>query len=194
MTNKLILLIMMMNLFTVNPTNHSIDNDLGQAHEYFPDRAIIKTFYNESQDYTTVYTMDKIVDNKMQVKSVDPDQRLVQLYTVEEDKITLINYQDIEGEGFEDDYISSMDAKYDIVILKGPLTVGTQWISEGAVATITDTNVKITTPAGEFNTIEVTFEYDDYNFVDYYAKNIGIVKTLIGKYASEELVKIEYLE
>ena len=80
-------------------------------------------------------------------------------------------------------------------LLKAPLETGRSWLlGDGRIRTITGAGITIETPAGSFDTIEVTTEGPYGKSMDYYAKDVGIVKTV---YVSEggpvisELSKVE---
>ncbi len=65
------------------------------------------------------------------------------------------------------------------VLLKEPLVKGTTWtLSDGTKRYISNVAVSVTTPAGVFNAIEVTTEYADSTTLDYYAQNVGLVKSV----------------
>ena len=62
------------------------------------------------------------------------------------------------------------------ILLKKPLTVGTTWtLDDGRKRYISDKNVKVTIPQGEYNALEVTTEGEEYQNFDYYVKDIGLV-------------------
>lgn len=65
------------------------------------------------------------------------------------------------------------------VLLKAPLKEGTTWLVMGERRrTITGINVSIDTPMGTYETLEVTTEGNEDKVVEYYAPNIGLVKTV----------------
>ena len=80
-----------------------------------------------------------------------------------------------------------------VPFIKGPIRVGTTWKVNKLEAKITGINVDITTPAGEFNTIEIQFKKDDVVYKEYYAKDIGVVRIKTEK-DKLDLVKVEYPE
>lgn len=63
------------------------------------------------------------------------------------------------------------------ILLMEPLVKGTTWIlKDSRVRTITGTSVDITTPSGSYKALEVTTEGQNDKVIDYYAKNVGLVK------------------
>ncbi len=87
------------------------------------------------------------------------------------------------------------------VLLKEPLVMGNSWVnSEVETSTITNLDVKVETPLGTFNTLEVTrVSQDDgntYTTTDYYAPEIGLVKTINGGggYTTEAILKTDEID
>ncbi len=65
------------------------------------------------------------------------------------------------------------------VILMEPLKKGTAWtLEDGSTRSITGVNTDIKTPIGNFSCIEVITEGKNGMTIDYYAKDIGLVKTI----------------
>jgi hypothetical protein len=59
------------------------------------------------------------------------------------------------------------------------LIKGTTWkLQDSRIRTITGTSVDITTPAGKYKAIEVVTEGSNDKTIDYYAKNVGLVKSV----------------
>lgn len=65
------------------------------------------------------------------------------------------------------------------IILKEPLKKGTNWtLADGRKRYISNEDVQITTPSGNYKALEVTTESKEDKTLDYYAPNIGLVKTV----------------
>ena len=67
------------------------------------------------------------------------------------------------------------------IIIKEPLQVGNSWEVEAGERKITAVDKEVKVPSGEYKTLEVTTEYensDGAKKVDYYAKNLGLIKTV----------------
>lgn len=81
------------------------------------------------------------------------------------------------------------------VLLKEPLSKGTTWtLSDSRVRTITATDATVATPTGTYKAIEVTTEGNDGKSIDYYVKNVGLIKSVFvsnGTEISSSLAKIE---
>ena len=81
------------------------------------------------------------------------------------------------------------------VLLKEPLVKGTSWtLADKTKRYISNVDIEVTTPSGKYKTIEVTTQSKDSKTLDYYAPNIGLVKSLYiakGMEVSTTLSKIE---
>ena len=79
--------------------------------------------------------------------------------------------------------------------MKEPLEEGTSWIlDDGSQRTITGVSSQVKTPFGDFKAIEVLTEGDNGTNVDYYVRNVGLVKTIFqsgGLEVSSTLQSIE---
>ncbi len=77
------------------------------------------------------------------------------------------------------------------ILLKAPLQTGTAWLlGDARIRTITDVGAQVETPLGVFSAIEVTTEGPYGKAIDYYARDIGLVKSI---YASEGLSVVSEL-
>lgn len=81
------------------------------------------------------------------------------------------------------------------VILQEPLEKGTTWsLPDSSTRTITGIDVEVTTPSGDYQAIEVTTEGEYGKTVDYYAKNIGLVKTVFTSEGTEVISALSKIE
>lgn len=86
-----------------------------------------------------------------------------------------------------DSLLNTSDKKKSEVILKAPIKKGNSWkLNDGRIRTITSTSVDITTPVKNYNAIEVTTTgNDNTKSIDYYAKNVGLVKSVFSSEGME---------
>ncbi len=84
------------------------------------------------------------------------------------------------------------DPKYNIIVLQEPLKLDTVWqMDQHSMSAITDVSAIIETDIGSFPCIEITTNYTDGTFEKtYYAKNIGLVKTISTNSNGEEVVHV----
>ena len=83
----------------------------------------------------------------------------------------------------------------DEVLIKEPIQTGTAWtLKDGSARSITAVGKQVTTPSGTYKALEVTTTGTDSTWKDYYARDIGLVKsefTSGGDTITSELEKIE---
>ena len=73
------------------------------------------------------------------------------------------------------------------ILLKGPLRAGTKWkLSDGRERRINSTSASVSTPSGNYSAVEVVTKSKDGITTDYYAKNVGLVKSVF-KYGDTEV-------
>jgi hypothetical protein len=87
--------------------------------------------------------------------------------------------------------VTIFDVKYNA---DGRPFVITWTLKDSRVRTITGISVEVTTPSGNYQAIEVTTEGPDDKTTDYYAKDIGLIKSLFisgGTEISSTLSKVE---
>ena len=73
------------------------------------------------------------------------------------------------------------------ILLKEPLRAGTKWkLSDGRERRIVSTSAKVSTPSGSYTAVEVATKSKDGTTTDYYAKNIGLVKS-VSKVGDSEI-------
>jgi len=81
------------------------------------------------------------------------------------------------------------------ILLKEPLALGTSWtLADNRKRSISNLEVDITTPLGIYKALEVTTEGKESKTLDYYAPNIGLVKSIFtsnGLEVSSVLSKLE---
>ncbi|HWQ80110.1 MAG TPA: GerMN domain-containing protein [Anaerovoracaceae bacterium] len=146
--------------------------------DYFPLMENVKYVYegkgNEFASYT-VYT-DYITGNKAQQRVENGGTVSAHVYEVENGKVTLLQ---AKGEGYyRENMIAQAEGPGEVRLME-PLEKGTTWtLDDGSERTITGTETEVKTPAGTFTCIEVLTESSDGVTIDYYARNIGLVKTI----------------
>lgn len=81
------------------------------------------------------------------------------------------------------------------IILMEPLQKGTTWtLADGRVRSITSISTQVTTPLGTYDAIEVVTEGPNGNVTDYYAKNIGLVKSIFASEGVEVVSSLKSME
>lgn len=176
------------------PTTIPTDSSTGEISEYFPMNENIHMIYDGTgNEYAPFESyVDYIKDNFIQTRTINGGTIMVNVYQLKENMLLKTfskgetyykyNYTDISNQ--------------DEIIIKSPVLEGTSWnLSDGAIRSITSTNKSIDTPSGTYKTLEITTKRDDSTVKNYYAKNIGLVKTEftsddVSTVVSSELKKI----
>ncbi|MFC4798394.1 GerMN domain-containing protein [Neobacillus sp. GCM10023253] len=162
--------------------------------DYYPMKKNTRYIYegtgNEFASYD-VYN-DYISEEKAQQRIDNGGTVLVNVLELKDGKLTKVFSR---GETYYRENLFKANNDEKEVILMTPLTKGTTWsIKDGRVRTITNTAVDITTPTGNYKAIEVTTKNTKDRTIDYYAKNVGLVKSIFvsgGTEISSTLTKIE---
>lgn len=160
--------------------------------DYFPKKNMKKYFSGGFENGGFTQTIDKFQGEKVQEKQLDTGTAVASVYQVTDKDIRKIFVTEVGDGKFKDDYIATAEANRNDIILKAPLSVGTQWADDrDGKYEITGINVKVETSAGTFYTVEVTYTRGDYVNKKYYAKYLGLVKSSIKGYGDDLLIKVE---
>lgn len=137
------------------------------------------SYQGEGNEYAT-YTVivDYLTQNKVQTRTDNGGTEFINVIEKTQDEIAIIYFR---GETyFRENFIENdVEKSKKRVLLKEPLKEGTSWQSvDDLTSTITNISREITTPSGKYNALEVTTKGKNYTNVDYYAKGIGLVKSI----------------
>ncbi|WP_019849506.1 GerMN domain-containing protein [Desulfitobacterium sp. PCE1] len=131
---------------------------------------------NEYASFTTY--VDYIKGGKVQLRTNNGGTETVRVLGLDAGRMIQLLAQ---GETYYREDLtqsSSLNTSGD-VLLKEPLTKGTSWtLADNRKRTITNVNMDLSTPSGNYKVIEVTTEGKDNTITDYYAPNVGLVKTV----------------
>lgn len=197
---------------TQKPAEQQDNSIQGTVSEYFPIKENALYIYKGSIETVNQQTYPVFIEgNKLQRRTAAGDFISTEVFTVENGEVKLV-YTNATSNGFENFLNRTNPAE--VVILKEPLQLNAAWkrnfVSNDSTngefkgtSKITEVKVPVKTPAGEFETIVVTTEFETGNLdVEYYAKGIGLVKreyinitrTEKGQEVSRETVTIELSE
>lgn len=162
--------------------------------DYYPFSENKKYVYegqgNEYASYI-VFT-DFIQDNRVQLRSNNGGTEQVKVLENKNGELTLLLSR---GECYYRENFTQSPSTNGEIILKEPLTKGTTWtLPDSRKRSITNVDVEISTPLGKYKTLEVTTEGKEDKIIDYYAPQVGLVKsvfTSLGTEVSSTLSKIE---
>jgi len=142
-------------------------------------------FYNVHIDYTS--------DTRVQQRINNGGSEIVKVIEVKDGKVTQVFSK---GEVYYRENYLKNNAEQEI-LLQEPIKEGTSWtLSDSRKRTITGTSVDVSVPAGDYKAVEVTTEGPRDKTIEYYAPNVGLVKSIwisaeTGDEVSSSLSKIE---
>lgn len=127
----------------------------------------------------TAYTNKNRVQNRVD----NGGTVLAEIIEIKDDAITrVLSREEIyyRENLLSDRILNARDKKKDEILLKAPLKKGNSWIlNDGRERTITNMSVDVKTPLKTYKAIEVTTKGKGTDkTIDYYAKDIGLVKTM----------------
>ncbi len=182
--------------------NEDIDNDIEENEEkeneedldissYYPIKNDTRYIYegtgNEFASYDS-YTEYTDQENNMVQQRVDNGGTvLAEIIEIKDGEIKKIfsRSESYYREDFiRDNVLDNLEEKDEEILLKEPIQRGNSWtLNDGRVRVITDISAEVSTVKGKYEAVEVTTkgpkdsETPDDKTVDYYVKDIGIVKS-----------------
>jgi hypothetical protein len=130
-------------------------------------------FFNAYTDYAS--------DSRVQIRTDNGGTQSVRVVEIRDDAIVQILFR---GEVYYRENHLNIEGDPEEVLLKAPLETGNAWtLSDGRTRKITGVGVDVGTPMGSYKAVEVTTEGEYGTNVDYYAEDVGLIKTV---YKSED--------
>lgn len=179
-----------------NDGNNTNENPAPQSlsiKDYFPIKENTKYVYqgtgNEYASYD-VY-IDYTSESKVQQRVNNGGTVVAKVIEVKDGKVTRLLSK---GEVYYKENLLNEKGDEEILLME-PLVKGTSWkLKDSRVRTITDISKDVATPSGNYKAIEVVTESGNDKTIDYYAKGVGLVKSVFTSGGSEitsSLSKIE---
>ncbi len=157
------------------------NNDARMA-DYFPaNENTLLVYQGEGSEYASyqVYT-DYTKDGYLQQRVDTGGTTVVRVIRMNKNRVEVVFSA---GEIYYRQNMLDMEKNLPEALLKAPLENGHSWLlGDGRIRTVTGIGIPVETPAGSFETLEVTTEGPYGKAMDYYAKGVGLVKTV---YVSE---------
>lgn len=171
----------------ISPPPESPDNNTEELslEDYYPIKENTKYSYQGQGNEFATYTVfvDYATENRIQTRTNNGGTESVNVLELKDDQLTLLYSR---GETyFRHNFLVN---EYDggKILLKGPIKEGNSWdYDENTKATITSVSKDIVTSLGNYQAIEVTIEGEQGKTVNYYAKDIGLIKTITSGQAYE---------
>lgn len=161
---------------------------------YFPMKENVRYVYegkgNEYASYNAL--IDYISDGRIQLRVNNGGTETVQVYELKNGKLTrLLSRAETY---FRENFLKASNTAEEVELME-PLQKGTSWrLKDSSTRTITGVDVNVTTPSGSYKAIEVTTQSKDSKTVNYYARDVGLIKSVFtsgGNEVSSSLKKIE---
>lgn len=128
---------------------------------------------NEYASYNVF--VDYLTGNRVQLRSNNGGTETVRVIENKDGKLTMLLSR---AECYYRENLTQSSSSNEEILLKEPLIKGTTWtISDNRKRYISNVDVQVTTPMGKYKTLEVTTENKEGKNLDYYAPNVGLVKT-----------------
>ena len=155
-------------------------NDPLRIADYYPLQENVRYVYegkgNEYASYDVF--IDYLADGRIQQRVNNGGSEVVRVLELKNGQLTKLLSK---GEIYYRENFLNTSGENPGVLLMEPLAVGTTWkLPDSSVRKITGTAVDVSTPAGNYKAIEVTTEGQYSKTVDYYAKGMGLVKTVFN--------------
>ncbi len=162
--------------------------------DYFAQKENSKYVYegqgNEYASYTVF--MDYKSGNRIQLRSNNGGTEMVKVLENKDGELRILISR---AECYYRENLTQTPSGNVEILLKEPLDIGTSWtLTDSRTRSITNLQVEVTTPTGTYKTLEVTTVGKDDKTLDYYAPNIGLVKSVFtsnGAEVSSTLSKLE---
>lgn len=146
---------------------------------YFPFRESKQYIYEgEGNEYASFWSYADYEDKdsgRIQLRTDNGGTETVQVIEINGSTLSVIVSK--EEFYYRDNLLGINSTDEPEILLKEPLQKGTEWtLTDGRKRYISDMSKEISTPYGDYKTIEVTTEEQDGSSKDYYAEGIGLLK------------------
>ena len=146
--------------------------------EYYPITKNTKYSYaGEGNEYAT-YTVfvDYVSNNRIQNRTNNGGTESVSVLEIKDEQLTLLYSR---GETYFRQNFLMNEYEGGKTLLKAPFEEGNSWAyDENTTASITNLSKEVVTTLGNYQAIEVTLEGEKGKTINYYAKDVGLVKTI----------------
>ncbi|MGI5891533.1 MAG: GerMN domain-containing protein [Bacillota bacterium] len=173
----------------------TVDDDsiIGSLNDYFPIQENVRYVYEgEGNEYASYSVWNDYTDKyRLQQRIETGGTVMAQVIYISDHKISKILSRE---EIYHRENLLA-ETNQEELLLIGPLKVGTSWtLSDGRVRTITGIAADVSTPSGDYKALEITTKGPEDKTLEYYAKDIGLVKSVFisgDTQISSTLSKIE---
>lgn len=146
--------------------------------DYYPIQENALYLYDgEGSEYAAfqVY-LDYSMNAAVQERISSTAMTLVKVVTLADGKAVVRHSR--ENTAFRENFLG-LDGEEGATLLMAPIAVGTHWTQpDGGISTITDIAAQVETPSGSYEAVCVETQSGDYTTLRYFAKGVGLVKTV----------------
>jgi len=146
--------------------------------DYYPFTENTKYVYEGEGNEFAYYTVfvDYVSNNRIQTRTNNGGTEIVKVMEIKDNQLIQLFSR---GETYFMENFTNDEFETGKVLLKEPLKEGSSWSSdENSTSTITSISKEVVTTQGNFDALEVTTEDKQAKTIDYYVKNMGLVKTV----------------
>jgi hypothetical protein len=146
--------------------------------DYFPFEGDVEyIFEGMGNEYATfTRTVDYIDGNRIQIRDNNGGTEIVKVIEADDNEVKVVYSR---GETYFRESFIKKDSGKPEILLKAPIEKGTSWtMPDGSKSTITGIDVVVKVPYGEYKAVEVTIDGATGDTINYYAKGVGLVKTV----------------
>ena len=162
--------------------------------EYFPMRENVRYVYEGKGNEYAAYDVyvDYISEGRIQQRINNGGTETAKVIELKDGRLTVLLSK---GEAYYRENLLKTTSGDEEVLLMEPLIKGTTWtLKDSRVRTVTGISVDVSTPSGNYQAIEVTTDSPNDKIIDYYAKDIGLIKSVFKSGENEitsSLSKVE---
>lgn len=163
--------------------NKDAANDKGQPptiQEYFPMKENTGYIYEGKGNEYAAYDVfnDYIAEGRVQQRIDNGGTVVARVIELKSGSLTQLLSK---GEAYyRENLLKATDIKVEILLME-PLEKGTTWtLDDSRVRMITNTSADVSTPSGDYEAIEVTTKGPNETSIEYYAKDVGLVKSVFN--------------
>jgi hypothetical protein len=168
-----------MSLFAFAGCGQNNDGDTPEltAADLFPlEENVLYEYEGTGNEFAAFTVFNEYLDEDSVQQRIDNGGTVIaRVYVIGDGKVTRTLSR---GETYyRENMMDQTDADQEVVLME-PIEEGTTWqLGDGSTRTITGVDVDVETPAGDYKCVEVVTEGENTTTTDYYAKDVGLVKT-----------------
>ncbi|MBH1940829.1 GerMN domain-containing protein [Mobilitalea sibirica] len=153
-----------------------------EVSEYFPFLENVEYYYEgEGNEFAAFHVVTDFINadkNRVQMRTNNGGSEIVRVFEIKDGKLSVIL---TKAECYyRDDFTDTeyVDEEAEIALME-PLVEGTEWtLADGRIRYISDMEVKVDTPMGSYEALEVTTKDSDSQVMHYYVPEIGLIKSV----------------